>query len=112
MGCRSAKFEIFQLSGSNFTEVDIRRQKHHYDAIMTSFHNIWFSELDILYISYQHNKFHWPRLSASGSIFTRGGVGKHPSDLHALKKPSPYKVKAKGTCFLQGMTPGESVYLV
>ena len=44
---------------------------------------------------YQPAKFHWPRLS--GSNFRRAG-GKHPPDLHALKKPSPYRVKG---CFIQ-----------
>ena len=45
--------------------------------------------------SYQPAKFHRPGLS--GSNFTRrgggGGGGRHQSDLHAPKKPSPYRVK-------------------
>ena len=32
-----AKFENSWLSGSNFMEVDVRHQKHHYDVIMTLF---------------------------------------------------------------------------
>ena len=36
------------LSGSNFSEVSIRHQRHNYDAIMTSFHNTGFSKLHIL----------------------------------------------------------------
>ena len=53
-----------------------------------------FVELDR---SYQLAKFHRPRLS--GSSFMRAG-GKHPpSDLHALKKSSPYRVNT--TCYLQ-----------
>ena len=43
-------------------------------------------------------KFHWPRLS--GSTFMRGG-GQHPPDLHALKKPSPYRVNCEVTCGLK-----------
>ena len=61
---------------------------------MTSLQNIWFFKIAHfveLNRSYQPAKFHWPRLF--GSNFTRAG-GKHPSpDLHALKKPSPYRVK-------------------
>ena len=40
-----AKFQIPQLSESNFTEVGIRHPKDHYDVIMTSLHNVWFSKL-------------------------------------------------------------------
>ena len=38
IGYQPAKFETSRLSGSNFTEVGIRHQKHNYDVIMTSFH--------------------------------------------------------------------------
>ena len=40
--------------------------------------------------NYYPAKFHWPSLS--GSNFTRG-MENTPPDLHALKKPSPYRVK-------------------
>ena len=43
-----AKLQIPQLSESNFTEVFIRQPKNHYDAIMTSVHNIWLSKFHIL----------------------------------------------------------------
>ena len=43
-----AKFRIPQLSESNCTEVGIRHHKNHYDVIMGSLHNIWFSKLHIL----------------------------------------------------------------
>ena len=36
-GHHHAKFQFFWLSGSNFMEVSVRPQKHHYDIIMTSF---------------------------------------------------------------------------
>ena len=42
------KFQILQLFESNFTEVFKRHPKYHYDVIMTSFHNIWLSKLNIL----------------------------------------------------------------
>ena len=60
---------------------------------MTSFKNIWLSELHIVEFneSYYSAKFHWLRLS--GSNFTGGGVENTPSDLHALKNPSLYRVK-------------------
>ena len=57
------KFQIPQLSESNVTELNRR---------------------------YQSAKFHWPRLP--GSNFMRAG-GKHLLDLHAPKKPSPYRDK-------------------
>ena len=43
-----AKFQISLLSGSNFTEARIKQQKHHFNIIMTSFHNIALSKLHIL----------------------------------------------------------------
>ena len=48
IGYQPAKFQIPQLSKSNFTEVGIRHPKNHYDLIMTSIHNMWFSKLHIL----------------------------------------------------------------
>ena len=42
-----AKFQISQLSESNFTEVFIRHPKRYYDVSMTSLNNIWFSKLHI-----------------------------------------------------------------
>ena len=59
---------------------------------MTSPLNIWiskFAHFVNLNRRYRPAKFHWHRLS--GSNFTRAG-GKHPSDLHALKMPCPYRV--------------------
>ena len=37
IGYHVAKFQISWLSGSNFMEVSVRPQKHHYDVIMMSF---------------------------------------------------------------------------
>ena len=37
----------YKLSESSFTEVGIKHPKKHYDVIMTSLHNIWFSKLHI-----------------------------------------------------------------
>ena len=91
---QAAKFQIPQLSESNFKEVSIRHPKNHCDV--TSQYLVFkiahFVELNR---SYQLAKFHWPRLCRSN--FTRAG-GKHsppPPDLHALKKPSPYRVNGK-----------------
>ena len=42
---------------------------------------------------YQSAKFHWPMLS--GSFFFGGDT---PSDLHALKKPSRYRVNNACVC--------------
>ena len=86
ISCQVAKFQIPQLSESNFKEVAIRHPKKHYDV--TSQYLVFkiphFVELNR---SYQSAKFHWPRFS--GSNFARAGE-KHPPDSHALKKPSPY----------------------
>ena len=49
--------------------------------------------------SYYPAKFHWHRLSGSNFTGGGGGGGQHlPSDLHPLKKPSPYRVKWMGCC--------------
>ena len=84
-----AKFQIPQLSESNFTEVGIRHPKNNYDVIMTSLHNMWFSKLHIL----------WNLIEAISLLsldqILRDVVENTPPppDLHALKKPSPCRVK-------------------
>ena len=82
------KFQISRLSGSNFTEVSIKHQKHHYDVIMTLFHNTVQYKLIVLWSTcYQPAKFHWPRLSASN--FTEGEGENTPSRLtHSEKAQS------------------------
>ena len=82
-----AKFQIPQLS-ELFTEDGIRHPKNHYDVIMTSLQNIWFSKLHIL----------WNLIEAISLpnfivwIKFYEGWWKHPlSDLHAHKKPRPYR---------------------
>ena len=90
---QSTKFQVLQLSESNFTEVSIRHPKHDYDVIMTSFHNNWFQNCTFVEHSrsYQPAKFHWPRMS--GSNFMRAG-GKCPPQTYMLsKKPGPCRVK-------------------
>ena len=47
-GYQPAKVQMSQLSGSDFTEVGLRHQKHNYDVIMTSFQNIGLSKLHFL----------------------------------------------------------------
>ena len=69
----SGKFQVLQLSESNFTEVSIRHPKTPLDVtsqylVSKIAHFVEISE------SYQPAKFHWPRLS--GSNFMRAG-GKH-----------------------------------
>ena len=87
---QATKFQIPPLSESNFTEVGIRHPKkplwRHCDV--TSQYLVFkISPFVELNRSYEPSKFYWPRFS--GSNFTRAG-GKHPPDLHALKKNSPY----------------------
>ena len=48
IGYQLAKFQVAQLSGSNFIEVGIRHEKHHYEVITTSFLKIGFSKFHIL----------------------------------------------------------------
>ena len=89
-GYQPSKFQISWLSGSNFIEISVKHQKHHYDVIC--YH--WVSKLAYFVehdISYQPSKFQCSRLS--GSNFTEGG-GKHTSPvLQRDKKPSAYRVK-------------------
>ena len=72
-----AKFQMPQLSASNFTEVFIRHPKNalwrHYDVTSQclTFKIAYSVEFNR---GYQPGKFHWPRLS--GSSFTRAD-GKH-----------------------------------
>ena len=86
-----AKFQIPQLSESNFTEISIRHPKKPYDV--TSQYLVFeIAHFVELYRRYQSAKFNLPRLS--GSNFKRAG-GKHtppPPRLYALKKPSPCRV--------------------
>ena len=66
---------------------------------MTSFHNIWFSKLHILYNLIEAISL--PNFIGLGCLdqILRGGRWKTPpTDLHALTKPSPYRVKRKQTC--------------
>ena len=80
-----AKFQIYQLSESNFTENDKRDQK---STIMTSFHNIELSKLHII------QAISLPSFIDQGYLDQiLGGGGKHPSDLNALKELSPYRVE-------------------
>ena len=61
---------------------------------MTSFQNIWLSKLHILKNLIEAISL--PKFISLGcldQILRGGGVENTPSDLHALKKPSPYRVK-------------------
>ena len=66
---------------------------------MTSFHNIWLSKLHILYSSIEAiSLLNFIGLGCLDQILRGGGGWKTlPSDLHALKKPSPYRVKQRAT---------------
>ena len=81
-----AKFQISQLSESNFTEVFIRHPRkplrRHYDVTSRylAFKIVHFVELNK---RYQPARFHWS--GWSGSNFTRAG-GKHPPRLNTLSK--------------------------
>ena len=84
---QSANFRVLQLSESNFIEVSIRHPKtplwRHYDVtsqylVCNIAHFVEISR------SYQPAKCYWPELSGSNFM---------TSDLHDLKKHSPYGVK-------------------
>ena len=62
ISCRLAKFQILQLSESNFKELFIRHRKNNYDVTSQylAFKIAHFIELNR---GYQPAKFHWPRLS-------------------------------------------------
>ena len=47
MSYQPVKFQISQLSESKFTGISVRHPKNHYDVIMASLHNIWFSKSHI-----------------------------------------------------------------
>ena len=84
-----AKFQIPQLSESNFTKVLKRNPQNNYDVtsqylVFKIAHSVGPNR------RHQPAKFHLPRLSASN--FTRAG-GKHPLRLTRSQKPSPYRVK-------------------
>ena len=91
---QSAKFQVFQLSESNFTEVSIRHLKtplwRHYD-VTSQYLVLKIAHFVEISRRYHLAKFHWPTLS--GSNFMRAG-GKHSplppfrlTDLHALRNP-------------------------
>ena len=90
-GYQPAKFQILQLFESSFTEVFIR---HPQNTIMMSFHNILLSKLHIFYnfIEAIITLSNFIGLGCLSQIL-QGGCKTPPSDLHALKKPSPYRDK-------------------
>ena len=79
IGYHPSKFQVSWLSRSNFMEVSVRPQKHHYDVIMTSILIIVFPKLEYFVehnIGYQPSKFQSSKMSESN--FMEGG-GTPPS---------------------------------